>query len=116
MSFFSTGPIDNNLVGGVRQSQQVTVKIVNRSSVDNAVISIRGYFLNGTETLYVLELFPISPNQVITKNYIVNFNYKFEFEISGPAEEETGISVWGKNAIGQTVAVHRIVSDELLRS
>lgn len=116
MSFFSTGPIENSLVGGVRQTQKVTVKIVNRDSVNTSIIAVQGYVLNGTEILYVQELFSINPNQVITKNYIVNFNYKFKFEISGPAEEETGISVWGKNTAGQIVAVHRIVSDELLRS
>ncbi|MGM0847280.1 MAG: hypothetical protein ACQEUT_20165 [Bacillota bacterium] len=116
MHSFSTGPIDNSLVGGVRQTQRATVKIVNRDPINTSVIAVQGYILNGTETLYVQELFSINPNQVITKNYFVNFNYKFEFEISGPAEEETGISVWGKNTEGQVVAVHRIVSDELLRS
>ena len=101
MRFLSTGTIDNSLVGGVRQTQQVTIKIVNRDPVNFSIIALRGYILNGTETLYVNELFSVNPNQVITRNYTTNFNFKFEFEISGPAEEETGISVWGKNTAGQ---------------
>ena len=69
MRFLSTGTIDNSLVGGVRQTQQVTIKIVNRDPVNFSIIALRGYILNGTETLYVNELFSVNPNQVITRNY-----------------------------------------------
>ena len=115
MSIFSTGPIENNPVSGVRPTQQVTIKIDNKSSVDFSTVSIQGFALNGTRTLYVSELFSVAPNQVVTKNYFANLNaFEFVFVTGGDAEDDTDISVWGKNAAGQLVTAHRLVSSELL--
>lgn len=117
MAILSTGPIENRPVGGVRPTQQVTVKIINTDSANFSTVFIQGYHLNGTRTLYVSELFTVAPNQVITKNYFANFDaFEFVFTISGPAEESTEISVWGKSGSGQLVTAHRLVSDELLGS
>ena len=116
MAILSTGPIENRPVGGVRPTQQGTVKIDNNDSVNSSTVLIQGYYLNGTRSLYVLELFTVAPNQVVTKNYFVNFDsFEFVFTTSGTAAESTEISVWGKNASGQLVTAHRLVSDESLR-
>ncbi|WP_404332370.1 hypothetical protein [Mesobacillus maritimus] len=115
MSIYSTGPIENNPVNGVRPTQQVTVKIENKNSEDFSTVSIQGYALNGTRTLYVSELLSVAPNEVITKNYFADLNaFGFEFITGGDAEDDTDISVWGKNAAGQLVTAHRLVSSELL--
>ncbi|OIJ18548.1 hypothetical protein BKP45_19080 [Anaerobacillus alkalidiazotrophicus] len=115
MSIFSTGPIENNPVGGARPSRQVTVKIDNKSSVNFSTVSIQGFALDGSRTLYVLEQLSVAPNQVVTKTYSANFNaFEFVFITGGDAEADTDISVWGKNAAGQLVTAHRLVSSELL--
>ncbi|MGM1020287.1 MAG: hypothetical protein ACQEXV_07000 [Bacillota bacterium] len=117
MAVLSTGPIENSPVSGARPIQQVTVKMVNRDVVNSSIILIQGYFLNGLRTLYVLEQIALAPNAVTTKNYTANFNaYEFVFTTSGPAEESTDISVWGKNGSGVIIDVQRIVADEQLES
>ncbi|WP_175617412.1 MULTISPECIES: hypothetical protein [Paenibacillus] len=117
MAILSTGPIENNQVSGESPTQQLTVKIENRDSVNNASIMIQGYYLNGTRTLYILETIIISPNEVVTKNYYANFSaFEFIFTTSGVAEDQIEMSVWGKNASGQLVTPHRIVSSELLEA
>ncbi|MDO0825300.1 hypothetical protein [Desulfosporosinus nitroreducens] len=114
MAILSTGPIENRPVGGVRPTQQVTVKIDNNDSTNSSSVLLQGYHLNGTRTLYVLELFIVAPNQVITKDYFANFDaFEFVFTTSGPAEGSTEISVWGKSGSGQLIAAHRLVLDEL---
>ena len=113
MGLFSTGPIENNPVSGVRPTQQVTIKMVNRDSVNTSTVLIQGYFLNGTRTLYVLEQVSLSPNAVVTRDYFANLNaYEFVFTTSGLAEESTEISVWGRNATGELISSHRVVSEE----
>ncbi|MHA6533850.1 hypothetical protein [Paenibacillus sp. BAC0078] len=117
MAVLSTGPIENSPVGGIRLIQQVTVKVINRDPVNSSIILIQGYFLNASRNLYVLEEFTVAPNAVITKNYGADFNaYEFVFTTSGPAEENTDISVWGKNGSGAILSVQRIVADEQLES
>ncbi|MEK3878993.1 hypothetical protein [Paenibacillus sp. FSL M7-0420] len=119
MAFLSTGPIENNPVNGVRPTQQVTVKIDNRSVDSASSVSIQGYYLNaGTRVLYVSEVVQIATNQVITKNYYADFN-GFEFIFVTPAymtelSDFVQISVWGKSSTGQLVTAHRLVSEELL--
>ncbi|MGP0580130.1 hypothetical protein ACTP13_24450 [Paenibacillus peoriae] len=115
MAVLSTGPIENSPVSGVRQIQQVAVKMVNRDLVNSSTILIQGYVLNGLRTLYVLEKFELPPNAVATRNYAVDFDaYEFVFTTSGLAEESTDISVWGKNGSGVIIDVQRIVADEQL--
>lgn len=117
MAILSTGPIENRPVGGIRPTQQVTVKMDNNDSTNSSTVLVQGYYLNGTRTLYVLETVLLTPNEVATRNYFANFDaFKFIFTISGPAAESTEISVWGKSASGQLVTAHRLVSDELLGS
>ncbi|MEK4514803.1 hypothetical protein NSS64_06005 [Paenibacillus sp. FSL H8-0122] len=118
MAFLSTGPIENNPVGGVRPTQQVTVKIDNRSVDSASTVSIQGYYLSaGTRVMYVSELHHLAANQVITRNYYADFN-GFEFTFVTPeASEDSGpvqVSVWGKSSTGQLVTAHRLVSEELL--
>ncbi|AJS59033.1 hypothetical protein [Paenibacillus sp. IHBB 10380] len=115
MAILSTGPIDNNAVGGVRPTQQVTVKIVNRDAINISNILILGYYLNGIRTLYVSELFNVSPNEVVTKNYFANFDaYEFVFTTGNLAAVETEVSVWGKDAAGHLIDAHRVVASEEL--
>lgn len=49
MSFLSTGPIENNPVGGVRPTQQVTLRIDNRSDTTASTVSIQGYYMSGEQ-------------------------------------------------------------------
>ncbi|MFD2410881.1 hypothetical protein ACFSX3_13415, partial [Paenibacillus rhizoplanae] len=119
MAFLSTGPIENNPVSGVRPTQQVTVKIDNRSVSSAFSVSIQGYYLNaGTRVLYVSEVVQLAANQVITKNYYADFNgFEFIFVTSDSVTELSNvvqISVWGKSSTGQLVTAHRLVSEELL--
>lgn len=115
MATISSGPIENNLVAGSRLTQSVTVKIDNNDPVNASNILIEGYVLNGTRTLYVLELITIDPNEVLTKTYYADLDgFEFIFTTSGPAESLTEVSMWGKNATGQLVAAHRLVSAEIM--
>lgn len=114
MAILSTGPIENNAVSDVRPTQQVTVKIDNRNSLDGSVVLIQGYNLTSTRTLYVSEQISIDPDQVVTRTYFANLDaFEFVFTVEGVAIEQTEISVWGKNENGQLVAAHRLVSSEL---
>lgn len=114
MAILSTGPIENNAVSDVRPTQQVTVKIDNRNSLDESVVLIQGYNLTATRTLYVSEQISLAPDQVVTRTYFANLDaFEFVFTVEGVAMEQTEISVWGKNETGQLVAAHRLVSSEL---
>ncbi|KAA2301775.1 hypothetical protein FY526_23285, partial [Clostridioides difficile] len=98
MAILSTGPIENNAVSDVRPTQQVTVKIDNRNSLDGSVVLIQGYNLTTTRTLYVSEQISIDPDQVVTRTYFANLDaFEFVFTVEGAAIEQTEISVWGKN-------------------
>ncbi len=117
MRILSTGPIENNLVNGIRATQKLTIRFVNRNTVNPATVEVQGYRLDGARSIYVLELFSLSPNQVITKDYYANLNaFEFIFTANGPGEEDTEISVWGKNNAGELIDIHRLVSSELLGS
>lgn len=115
MTILSTGPIDNSSVSGVRPTQQVTINVDNRDSVDSATLLIQGYELNDTRTLYAIDLLEILPNQEVTRNYFANFdNFEFVFTTGGVAANQIGLSVWGKSTSGELVVAHRLVSSELL--
>lgn len=113
MVLFSTGPIDNGPILGVRQTQIVTVKVVNRDSLNPYNLVIQGFLLNGSRTMYVDEMVNLAPNQVLTRNYFADLDaFEFEFTTLDDVEAEVGISVWGKQASGQLVDPHRIVAWE----
>ncbi|HBS45023.1 MAG TPA: hypothetical protein DEA91_12180 [Paenibacillus sp.] len=113
MALFSTGPIDNGPILGVRQTQIVTVKAVNRDSLNSYNLVIQGFSLNGSRTMYVNEMESLAPNQVITMNYFADLDaFEFEFTTLEEVEAEIGISVWGKQVSGEIVEPHRIVAWE----
>lgn len=117
MAILSTGPIENNAVSGVRPTQRVTVKVAKRNTGGSTTVSIQGFVLNGTRTLYVSEVIAVAPNQVVTRDYFADLDaYEFVFTTGEAGEEDIGISVWGKNAAGQLVNAHRVVSREHLNS
>ncbi|MFD2879659.1 hypothetical protein ACFTAO_32805 [Paenibacillus rhizoplanae] len=59
----------------MRPTQQVTVKIDNRSADSAYSLTIQGYQLNGgIRVMYVSELLHVAANQVITKNYYADLN------------------------------------------
>ncbi|XXM74205.1 hypothetical protein ACQ0QQ_10190 [Lysinibacillus sphaericus] len=114
MAGYSTGPIANNPVNGVRPTQNVLVKLLNPTPDLSTTVLIQGYYLNGTRTQYVSELFNLAPNQVITRSYSANFNgYQFVFTAEGDAQYDVEISVWGRNSAGGFVPAHRLVPSEL---
>ncbi|OBZ11704.1 hypothetical protein A8L34_15280 [Bacillus sp. FJAT-27264] len=114
MAILTTGPIVNTPVNGVRPTQTVTIKIVNNDPVNTSTVLLEGYYLNGTRTLYVLEDCSVAPNEVITHNNYANFDgYEFLFTIGDHVAGQTEISVWGKNASGELVDAHRLVSSEV---
>ncbi len=113
MVTLTTGPIENRPINGIRTTQQVTIKISNRSSVNTSTVEIVGKNLNGTQTVYVLELINIPVNGVVTKTYFADLDgYQFSFNITGLAMDQTGISVWGKSN-GTLQSAHRLVLSEL---
>lgn len=118
MSFLSTGPIENNPVGGVRPTQQVTIRIDNRSDTIASTVSLQGYYMSGgTRVLYVSEALNIAANQVITVNYFADldaFEFTFATPAAPPAIDPVQVSLWGKSSTGQLVTAHRLVSAELL--
>lgn len=116
MVILSTGPINNFPVNGIRPTQRVTVKISNQSSTAFSDILLRGQNLtSSTQSPYVLELFKIDPNQVITKNFYANLDsFEFIFTVFGSAAQ-IGITVWGKSD-DQLVPAHRFVLTELNQS
>ncbi|MHA7580014.1 hypothetical protein ACX12E_06425 [Paenibacillus vandeheii] len=114
MAVLSTGPIENNLSGASRPTQQVTIIMVNTDSVNPSNVLIQGYVLNGTRTLYVLQTVNLNPGQVFTQTYYANLDgYDYVFTTAGSAASLTEISAWGKDGFGQLVTAHRIVSNEL---
>jgi hypothetical protein len=115
MTLFSTGPIENNMVSGIRPTQLLTVKLDNRSSITETTVVVQGYYLDGTRTLYVSETLSLDPNQVMTHTYFADLDaFEFTFETSSLQNEQIQISVWGKDSLGQLVTAHRLVSAELL--
>jgi hypothetical protein len=113
MAILSTGPIENNSVSGVRPTQQVTIRLVNRGAVDSVTLSVQGYVLSTTRTLYVSEVISIAPNEAVTRNYFADLDaFEFVFETSTEGLGEVGISVWGKQTSGQLVDAHRVVEHE----
>lgn len=113
MAILSTGPIENNAVSGVRPTQQVTIRLVSRAAVDAASVSVQGYVLSTTRTLYVSELISIAPNEAVTRNYFADVDaFEFEFGVSADLVGDVGISVWGKDSSGQLVDAHRVVEHE----
>jgi hypothetical protein len=114
MAVLSSGPIENIAISGIRSTQQITVIIDNRDTDNSATLLIKGYILNGVRTLYVQELISVTPNQVVTKNYFANFDcFEIVITTASAAASQTEISIWGKNAAGQLVTAHRLVSSEL---
>ncbi|WLR59559.1 hypothetical protein [Guptibacillus hwajinpoensis] len=113
MLILTTGPIENKPTNGVRMTQQVTIKVSNRSSINTSTVEIVGKQLNGTQTVYVLELITIPVNGVVSKTYFADLDgYLFSFTINGLAMAQTGISVWGKSN-GALQSAHRLVLSEL---
>lgn len=114
MAVLSSGPIENNAISGIRPTQQITVIMDNRNTINSATLLIQGYILTGTRSLYALESLEVFPNQVITKNYFADFDrFEFVFTTGGAAADQTGVSVWGKNESGQLITAHRFVLSEL---
>lgn len=115
MAILSTGPIENNAVSGVRPTQTVTVRILKRNAPGGSAVTIQGYVLGATRTLYVSETININPNEVVTRNYFADLDgYEFIFTVGNA--EEIEISVWGKTSTGQLVNAHRVVAHEELSS
>ncbi|MEK3749597.1 hypothetical protein NYE25_15295 [Paenibacillus sp. FSL E2-8871] len=113
MALFSTGPIDNSPILGIRQTQMVTVKVVNRDSLNSYNLVIQGFLLDGSRTMYVNEMVSLAPNQVLTRNYFADLDaFEFEFATLEEIEEEIGISFWGKQNSGGLVDSHRVVAWE----
>jgi hypothetical protein len=113
MAILSTGPIENNPVSGVRPTQQVTIRLVSRTAVDSVTVSVQGYVLSTTRTLYVSEMISVAPNEAVIRNYFADLDaFEFVFGTSTEAAEEVGISVWGKQTSGQLVDAHRVVEHE----
>ncbi|PYE42677.1 hypothetical protein HUB98_23445 [Paenibacillus barcinonensis] len=114
MATLVTGPIENNISGGSRPTQQVSITMVNSDPTNTSTVLIQGYALNGTRTLYVLQSVNLNAGQVFSQTYFANLNgYEFVFTTSGAAAASTEISVWGKSSTGQLVTAHRIVLHEL---
>ncbi|MEI2400463.1 YVTN family beta-propeller repeat-containing protein, partial [Paenibacillus phytohabitans] len=116
MSFLSTGPIENNMVGGVRPTTQVTVRIDNRSDITASTVSVQGYYLSGgVRNLYVSEAIDVAPNQSITTTYFADLDgLEFTFLTPATVNDPVQISLWGKSSTGALVTAHRLVSAELL--
>nr|WP_145403419.1 hypothetical protein [Paenibacillus xylanexedens] len=114
MAILVTGPIENNISGGSRPTQQVTIQIVNSDPTNISTVLIQGYVLDGTRNLYVLQSVNLIPGQFFSQTYFADLNgYEFVFTTSGAAAASTEISVWGKSSSGQLVTAHRIVLHEL---
>lgn len=100
MVLLSTGPVENNLVGGVRPTQRVTVRIDNRSDVQASTVSVQGYYmLGGVRNLYVSESINVAANQVITTSYYADldaFEFIFITPSESPADDPIQVSLWGK--------------------
>lgn len=97
MSYLSTGPIDNTMVGGIRPTQHVTIKIDNRSDVVSSTVLVQGYYMNGTRTMYVSQLVNVMPDQVVTTDYYADFDaFEFIFTTLSLVDDPIQISVWGK--------------------
>jgi YVTN family beta-propeller protein len=71
-----------------------------------------GYFCKEVDSIKSDSLFRL---WMVLPLYFANFDaFEFVFTTGGAAAGQTEISVWGKNAVGQLVTAHRLVSSELL--
>lgn len=116
MTLLSTGPLENNAVGGVRPTTQVTVRIDNRSNVSAYTVVLQGYYMQGgMRVLYVSQSLNVAANGSITNTYYADLDaFEFVFATSDTVDDPVQISVWGKSSTGQLVTAHRLVSAELL--
>lgn len=114
MAIFSTGPIENNPVSGVRPTQTLTVLIDCAGNEIMTNVLVQGYYLlGGTRNLYVSEDVSIGSGQVVTNNYFANLDaLDFVFTVNDAVTDQLRISVWGKSGTGELVTAHRIVTYE----
>lgn len=113
MARFSTGPVDNQSEAEGRLAQLLTLKAVNRDSVNAGTVLIEGFIISGSRTLYVQELVSLSPNQVLSRNYFCNVDtYEFLLTTGDAAESAIEVSLWGKDSAGNIVAAQRLVFEE----
>ncbi|HWQ43844.1 MAG TPA: collagen-like protein, partial [Desulfosporosinus sp.] len=103
--------IENTQVAGVESTSTFIVKVTNDDTID-ATIEISGFFVTGTtKTMYAQEVFILAVGGVFTNNYFAQFDaFEFQFITSSDAVE---ISAWGKDAVGNLVAAHRVLPAEL---
>lgn len=115
MARLLTGPIVNTPVLGIRPTQTIVVKIVN-SSLSIASILIEGYAIDsGTVSMYVSEMFTVTPLAVVTRQYFGNHDgFEFVFTSGIFGADGVTVSVWGNRDAGPLEAVHRIVLTEQL--
>ncbi|PYY27887.1 hypothetical protein [Paenibacillus illinoisensis] len=110
--FYQLGRLKTIPFPGLDPHNKVTIRLVSRAA-DSLTVSVQGYVLSTTRTLYVSEVISIAPNEAVTRNYFADLAaYEFVFETSTEGAEQVGISVWGKQASGQLVDAHRVVDHE----
>lgn len=71
MAIYKTGPIDNSPFMGVRETQILTVNIVNRDAINPYNLVIQGFVLDVVRTMYVNEMLVIAPNQALTRVFLL---------------------------------------------
>jgi hypothetical protein len=119
MAFLTTGLIENTPVPpNGRPTRLFTVKITNDDTI-TATVLIEGFYVTGTtKTPYALDLISLAPGEVFSSTSIFPFpaffadfdEFEFQFTTSSDAVE---ISAWGKDAAGDLVVAHRLVSAEI---
>ncbi|CAA7600341.1 Hypothetical protein DEACI_0994 [Acididesulfobacillus acetoxydans] len=107
----TTGMIDNSAVAGVRPTSTLVVRIANDGTATSAV-QVNGYYQSGGgKVQYVAELLTLGTGSVVRRDYHAQFDgFEFQFLLSSPTMEP---SVWGKDAQGNLVTAHRLVTKEI---
>ncbi|KLU63003.1 hypothetical protein CEB3_c06660 [Peptococcaceae bacterium CEB3] len=107
----TTGMIDNSAVAGVRPTSTLVVRIANDGASTSAV-QVNGYYQSGAgKVQYVAELLTLGAGSVVRRDYYAQFDgFEFQFLLTSPTLEP---SVWGKDAQGNLVTAHRLVTKEV---
>lgn len=112
MALLTTGLINNTEVSGVRPSSTFSVRLTNANAL-STTIRINGfYWVGASKREYVLDLIPVGPGEVATREYYAQFDvFEFQFVTNTDAVE---ISAWGKNSAGDRSVIHSMLPAELL--
>ncbi|MGI6412830.1 MAG: hypothetical protein ACOXZ5_04095 [Syntrophomonadaceae bacterium] len=109
MKWFSTGPVEN---AASNSSISAWVKVLNNDS-EPVNVELAVYSLNGEKTQVGSSSFTVPPLSSEYDVFDIAEILQYEIQIGLNTTDNISISIWGKDADANLVAVHRFVHGEL---